>query len=69
MEDDILMNAHDIAGLGLSRKFYHETVAPGVLSAAMRESPIGGIDQISDNTDLLESPRFRPIVRGLYESD
>jgi hypothetical protein len=29
--------------------------------------PIGGIDQLSDNTDLLENPEWRPLVRHFYE--
>ncbi len=37
-----------------------------VLTETMRRSPIGGIDQISDNTDLLEDPAFRSALRGLY---
>jgi uncharacterized protein DUF4037 len=28
---------------------------------------IGGIDMISDNTDILSAPRWRPIMRGLFE--
>ena len=28
---------------------------------------IGGIDQISDNTDILSDPRWRPVLRKLYE--
>jgi hypothetical protein len=43
-------------------------IAPDFLSAEMRESPIGGIDQVSDNTDLLEAPGFRSVLRRLYQS-
>lgn len=28
---------------------------------------IGGIDQISDNTDILSDPQWRPVLRKLYE--
>jgi hypothetical protein len=27
---------------------------------------IGGIDMISDNTDILSDPRWRPVLRGLF---
>jgi len=38
---------------------------PAVQRIAARP-PIGGIDLISDNTDLLESPAWRPALRNLY---
>ena len=38
---------------------------PAVKTMPFR-SPIGSIDLISDNTDLLEDPAFRPGVRRLY---
>ena len=40
---------------------------PHVLTETMRRSPIGGIDQISDNTDVLEDPALRCILRQLYD--
>lgn len=43
-----------------------DEIDPGFLTETMRRSPIGGIDQFSDNTDLLEDPAFRPIIRELY---
>ena len=39
-----------------------------LLTETTRRSPIGGIDQISDNTDLLEDHRFRPALRSLYQT-
>ncbi len=43
-----------------------DRIDPKMLKETMRRSPIGGIDQISDNTDLLENPAFRsaPPARG-----
>jgi hypothetical protein len=38
-----------------------------LLTELLRRSPIGGIDILSDNSDLLENPRFRPILRRLFE--
>ena len=39
---------------------------PAVRAIASRPL-LGGIDQISDNTDLLEGARWRPVLRRLYE--
>ena len=39
---------------------------PQVLRIAGK-SPIGSIDQFSDSTDLLSDPRWRPVLRKLYE--
>jgi hypothetical protein len=39
---------------------------PAVKRIAER-APIGSVDLFSDNTDLLSSPSWRPILRGLYE--
>jgi hypothetical protein len=33
----------------------------------LRRSPIGSIDILTDNCDLLEDPAFRPALRQLYE--
>lgn len=38
---------------------------PGIKQIIHR-SPIGGIDNFSDNTDLLEDQAFQKILRGLY---
>jgi hypothetical protein len=37
------------------------------LTPAMRRSPIGSIDIFTDNTDMLEDPAFRPVLRKFYE--
>jgi hypothetical protein len=37
------------------------------LNALLKRSPIGSIDIFSDNTDLLEDPAFRPVLRRLFE--
>jgi hypothetical protein len=37
-----------------------------VVRAIAQRPPIGGIDLLSDNTDLLENPRWRPALRALY---
>jgi hypothetical protein len=39
---------------------------PEVVLIAKR-SPIGSIDLLSDNPDLLEDPSLRPILRKLYQ--
>jgi hypothetical protein len=39
---------------------------PAVLAITQRP-PIGGIDQISDNTDLLSNPSWRPYVKRFFE--
>jgi hypothetical protein len=39
---------------------------PAVRAIASRPL-LGGIDQISDNTDLLEGAPWRPVLRRLYE--
>jgi hypothetical protein len=31
------------------------------------QSPMGSLDLLSDNTDLVSNPRWRPLVRHLYE--
>jgi hypothetical protein len=38
-----------------------------LLTELLRRSPIGGIDILSDNSDLLEDPKFRPALRRLFE--
>lgn len=38
------------------------------LTPAMHRSPIGGIDLMSDNTDLLEDPAYRAGVRAQISS-
>jgi len=42
-----------------------DTIHGSWLSPTMRRSPIGGIDNISDNTDLLEDPAYRNGLRVL----
>jgi hypothetical protein len=37
------------------------------LSALAKNRPIGNIDLISDNTDVLENTSLRPFIRKLYE--
>jgi Domain of unknown function (DUF4037) len=37
------------------------------ITPAMKRSPIGGIDIFCDNTDMLEDPAFRTVIRKLYE--
>jgi hypothetical protein len=37
------------------------------ITPQMKRSPIGGIDIFTDNTDMLEDPAFRPVIRKLYE--
>jgi hypothetical protein len=39
---------------------------PAVRRIAVRP-PIGGIDQVSDSTDLVSHAAWRPTLRGLYE--
>jgi hypothetical protein len=39
-----------------------------LLTSVTRRSPIGGIDFVSDNTDVLEDPGFRASLRGVYDS-
>jgi hypothetical protein len=51
---------------GFSDALLAQITDPAVKLIAARP-PIGGIDLISDNTDLLESRRFRPMVRALFE--
>ena len=38
---------------------------PAVRAIAQRPL-IGGVDLLSDNTDLLENSRWRPVLRALY---
>jgi hypothetical protein len=42
-----------------------ETIHGSWLTPTMRRSPVGGIDLLSDNTDLLENPDYRGGVRAL----
>ncbi|MFW5688091.1 MAG: DUF4037 domain-containing protein [Spirochaetota bacterium] len=42
-----------------------ETVSSPWLSPEMRRSPLGSVDLITDNTDLLEDAVFRPALRRL----
>lgn len=37
-----------------------------VLRQLAANSPLGGIDQISDNTDFLESPKYRETIKSFY---
>ena len=37
------------------------------LSALAKNRPIGSIDLVSDNTDVLENTSLRPLIRNLYE--
>ncbi len=50
---------------GFADALLSEIRDPAVQRIAARP-PIGGIDLISDNTDLLESPAWRPALRNLY---
>ena len=43
-----------------------EQIQDPVLRRLAMNYPIGSIDQISDNTDLLSNPRYRTILRNLY---
>jgi hypothetical protein len=43
-----------------------DEIDPAVLTETMRRSPIGGIDQFTDNTDLMEDTGYRPVIRELY---
>jgi hypothetical protein len=72
-----------IPGLALSRLFFgrpFRVIALHGFAAALRAEisdeavrriaarpPIGGVDQLSDNTDLLEGVELRPALRRLYE--
>jgi hypothetical protein len=44
-----------------------ERIKDPQITSLIRRSPIGSIDIFSDNTDMLEEPAFRPIIRKLYE--
>lgn len=55
---------HVMAIQGFSEALLNTIHAPW-LSPAMRASPLGGIDLISDNTDLLENASYRPALRGI----
>jgi hypothetical protein len=44
-----------------------EKIQDPQITPAMRRSPIGSIDIFSDNSDILEDPAFRPMIRKLYE--
>jgi hypothetical protein len=50
---------------------FAQAVAAQISDPALRrlsaETCIGGVDQWSDNTDLLENARLRPALRGLYD--
>ena len=50
---------------GFADELLHSITDPAVRSLAQRP-PIGGIDQISDNTDLLENSIWQPALRQLY---
>ena len=43
-------------------------VDAGFLTDALRRSPIGGVDLVSDSPGVLEEPGFRPALRRLYGS-
>jgi hypothetical protein len=38
-----------------------------VVKRIAERSPIGGIDQFSDSTDLVSDPSWRPVLRQLYQ--
>jgi hypothetical protein len=46
-----------------------ETIADPAVGQIAQRRPIGGIDLVSDNTDLLEDSGRRMAVRGLYVDD
>jgi hypothetical protein len=43
-----------------------DEIDPAVLTDTMGRSPIGGIDQFTDSTDLLQDTAYRPVIRELY---
>ena len=43
-----------------------ERIGDATLKSLARRGPLGGIDQISDNTDLLSDPAYRVALKGLY---
>lgn len=45
-----------------------DTIDEPWLSSVLRRSPIGGIDLLSDNTDLLEEPELRGSIAKLYRT-
>lgn len=55
-----------IALRGFAHALVRRIADPAVKRIAAR-SLIGGVDLFSDNTDFLTDPRWRPIVRQLYE--
>jgi hypothetical protein len=44
-----------------------EEIKDPQITPVMRRSPIGSLDIFSDNSDMLEDPAFRLIIRQLYE--
>lgn len=50
---------------------FADAIAAGITDADVRRlldrSLIGSIDQFSDSTDLVSDPRWRPVLKGLYE--
>jgi hypothetical protein len=44
-----------------------EKIDDDFLTPVTRRSPIGGIDLLSDNTDLLSDPAYRPAIRQLFD--
>jgi hypothetical protein len=44
-----------------------EQVSGDLLTETTLRSPIGGVDQVSDSTDLLGDPAYRPVLRRLYD--
>jgi hypothetical protein len=57
---------HVIDGGKFAAALLEKITAPW-LTPTMRRSPIGSIDIFTDNTDLLEDPAFRFVLRRLYE--
>jgi len=54
-----------IALQGFAEVLCSRIIDPKVQSIANRHL-IGGIDMISDNTDILSDPHWRPILRDLF---
>jgi hypothetical protein len=54
-----------IALQGFAEALCSRITDPTVKRTASRRL-IGGIDMISDHTDILSDPRWRPVLRGLF---
>jgi hypothetical protein len=57
----VIQSDRIIAGL-------REQVRDPAVQALFARRLLGGIDQISDNTDLLVDVRLRPLIRALFEA-